>query len=151
MSASDGKIKIRVCALPVQEDERHAYLTHFQIEKDPEERAATAVVRCDVRETVRDVKRAVEKELGERVDILKRGGAPNGIVLEDDKTLEELGLTRDMSVWEHLWVDSEERQARMAADREKMLSFINVRPNDLTPRVLRALKELDPVSSAVNT
>jgi hypothetical protein len=44
-------------------------------------------------------------------------------------------------VWEYFWVDSEARMARMAADREKMLSLINVKTNDLTPKVVRMLKD----------
>jgi len=75
--------------------------------------------------------------------MLRRGGAKEGIVLDDARTLEECGIDRDMGVWEHVWVDSETRQARAKADKEKMLSYINVSPNEMTPKVIRALRDLD--------
>jgi len=40
-------------------------------------------------------------------------------------------------------VDSEARRARAKADKEKMLSYINVSPNEMTPKVIRALRDLD--------
>ena len=145
MSSVDGRaVKIRVCALPVTEDEQHAYLTHFQQSKAPFERVKTVRVMCAPSETVRQVKLKVQEALGERVEMLKRGGAPGGIELEDSQTLEELGFTRDFSVWEYLWVDSAERLARMEEDKEKMMSFIHVHTNDMTPKMIRMLKELCP-------
>ena len=144
MSAK-GAVKIRVSALPVTECERHPYLTHFQHEGPHGERARTVRVMCSPTDTVRTVKMRVQDELGERVEMLKRGGVPEGEELDDSKTLAELGLgERDMSVWEHLWVDSEARIARMEADKEKMMSIIHVHPNDMTPKMIRALKECCP-------
>ena len=144
MAREDGKVKIRVTALPAEEDSKHPYLTHFQQERKPLERARTVRVFCAPEETVKDVKAKVQAELGERGEMLKRGGAPGGVELEDSKTLSELGLDKDMSVWEHLWVDSAARIARMEADREKMMSFIHVKPNDMTPKMIRMMKELAP-------
>lgn len=145
MSSRDGgEVKIRVCALPVTEDERHGYLTHFQQEKAPFERVKTVRVMCAPSETVRELKLKVQEVLGERVEMLKCGGAPGGVELEDSRTLKELGFARDFSVWEHLWVDSAERLRRMEEDKEKMMSFIHVHPNDMTPKMIRMLKELCP-------
>ena len=68
-------------------------------------------------------------------------------VVRLEETLGELGLgARDMSVWEHLWVDSEARMRRMEEDKEKMMKIIDVRPNDMTPKMIRMLKDLAPPS-----
>ena len=137
-------MKIRVSALPIEEDSRHPYLTHYQQERKIFERTRMVRVFCAPEETVKDVKAKVQVELGEKVEMLKRGGAPGGVELEDSKTLAELGLDKDMSVWEHLWVDSAARIARMEADKEKMMSFIHVKPNDMTPKMIRMMKDLVP-------
>ena len=79
--------------------------------------------------------------------MIRRGGARGGIELRDEETLGELGLgARDMSVWEYLWVDSEARMRRMEEDKEKMMKIIDVRPNDMTPKMIRMLKDLAPPS-----
>lgn len=138
----DGRVKIRITALPVEEDEMHGYLTHFQHDKNADARVKTVRVYCKPTDTIQTVKKLAQEELGEKVEMLKRGGAPGGIELDDAATLAELGYgERDMSVWEYFWVDSEARMARMAADREKMLSLINIKTNDLTPKVVRMLKD----------
>ena len=144
MAREDGKVKIRVSALPIEEDSRHPYLSHYQQERKIFERTRIVRVFCAPEETVKDVKAKVQVELGEKVEMLKRGGAPGGVELEDSKTLAELGLDKDMSVWEHLWVDSAARIARMEADKEKMMSFIHVKPNDMTPKMIRMMKDLVP-------
>jgi len=143
----EGEVKIRVNALPMCEDARHPYLTCFQHERAFFERTRTVRVYCAPSETVRALKDKVRVALGEKVEIIRRGGARGGIELKDAETLGELGLgARDMSVWEHLWVDSEARMRRMEQDREKMMKIINVHPNDMTPKMIRMLKDLAPPS-----
>ena len=56
---------------------------------------------------------------------MKRGGAPGGIALRDDATLAECGITRSMSVWEHIWEDAEENQASFKADVEKVKTMVH--------------------------
>ena len=56
---------------------------------------------------------------------MKRGGAPGGIALRDDATLVECGITRSMSVWEHIWEDAEENQASFKADVEKVKTMVH--------------------------
>ena len=142
-----GEVKIRVNALPMCEDEAHPYLTCFQHSRAFFERTRTVRVYCAPSETVRGLKEKVRAMLGERVEMIRRGGARGGIELRDEETLGELGLgARDMSVWEHLWVDSEARMRRMEEDKEKMMKIIDVRPNDMTPKMIRMLKDLAPPS-----
>ena len=55
------------------------------------------------------------------METLRRGGSPEGIVLEPDSaTLAACGLDRSMSVWEHIWEDNAANQASFARDREKI-------------------------------
>ena len=141
------EVKIRVNALPMCEDEAHPYLTCFQQSRAFFERTRTVRVYCAPSETVRGLKEKVRTVLGERVEMIRRGGARGGIELRDEETLGELGLgARDMSVWEYLWVDSEARMRRMEEDKEKMMKIIDVRPNDMTPKMIRMLKDLAPPS-----
>lgn len=55
------------------------------------------------------------------METLRRGGSPEGIVLEPDSaTLAACGLDRSMSVWEHIWEDNAANQASFLRDREKI-------------------------------
>ena len=55
------------------------------------------------------------------METLRRGGSPDGIVLEPDSaTLAACGLDRSMSVWEHIWEDNAANQASFLRDREKI-------------------------------
>ena len=66
------------------------------------------------------------------METLRRGGSPDGIVLEPDSaTLAACGLDRSMSVWEHIWEDNAANQASFLRDREKIrdavvLSLIHI-------------------------
>ena len=136
-------ITVRVTCLPVCESDAHPYLTHFQIDTPRQERVRTVRLRCETSDTIGAVRAKLSEVIGEDVEMLRRGGTKEGIVLDDARTLEECGIDRDMGVWEHVWVDSEARRARAKADKEKMLSYINVSPNEMTPKVIRALRDLD--------
>ena len=55
------------------------------------------------------------------METLRRGGSPEGIVLEPDSaTLAACGLDRSMSVWEHIWEDNAANRASFLKDREKI-------------------------------
>eukprot|EP00982_Pelagococcus_subviridis_P016907 31499-Pelagococcus_subviridis.AAC.46 len=66
------------------------------------------------------------EERGSPVQYVKRGGTPTGVILSDDATLESLGLDYDMSVYEHLWEDSDENQEKFVVDREKVREMVGM-------------------------
>ena len=136
-------MKVRIACLPERECAAHPYLTHFQIDTPRMARARIVRLECAKTDTIAAVRAKASESLGEDVEMLKRGGARDGVVLEDAKTLEECGIDRDMGTWEHVWVDTAARQARRREDKEKLMSYINVSPNEMTPKVIRALRELD--------
>jgi hypothetical protein len=181
-------ITIFVKLLPEPNAEEHKNLTRFQV-RDPRARyrfGKTCVFR-DVEkttETVLGVKRRVERETGEKVEMLRRGlfrfvsnrerelcssrsssffflsfrcasvflylfhysidgdarrpflisllslslrnkgGTPEGVVLEDEKTLEECGITRSMGLFEYLWVDSKENQEKYKEEKARMFKIL---------------------------
>jgi len=134
---------VRIAIAPERASEEHAYLTHFQRDGGSRARARVVRVTCASDDTIATVKAKVRELTGEDVEILRRGGTKSGVVMEDGKTVEECGVSKDFGAWEHWWVDSAARAKRAAADREKILSYINVTPNEMTPKVLRALREMD--------
>ena len=54
------------------------------------------------------------------MESLRKGGTPEGIVLEPDTaTLTELNITT-MSIWEHIWEDTTANQTQLQKDREQI-------------------------------
>ena len=53
-----------------------------------------------------------------------KGGTPEGVVLEDEKTLEECGITRSMGLFEYLWVDSKENQEKYKEEKARMFKIL---------------------------
>ena len=53
-----------------------------------------------------------------------KGGTPEGVILEDEKTLEECGITRSMGLFEYLWVDSAENQEKYKEEKERMYKIL---------------------------
>ncbi len=53
-----------------------------------------------------------------------QGGTPEGVILEDEKTLEQCGIHRSMGVFEYLWVDSKENQEKYKEEKERMFKII---------------------------
>jgi len=73
--------------------------------------------------------------------MLRKGGSPQGIVMEDSQSLADCGLTSSMDIFEHLWVDSAANQAAFRAEyetvRRRAARVPSVRLSSL-PHALRA-------------
>mmetsp|Transcript_17562 Transcript_17562/g.60020 ORF Transcript_17562/g.60020 Transcript_17562/m.60020 type:complete len:183 (-) Transcript_17562:173-721(-) len=87
----------------------------------------TVSVRCRPTDTVAELKAKLAKASGELApESIKRGGCKGGEELPDNKTLEELGYSRTMSVWEHLFTDSAANRESYAVERECLERDIDV-------------------------
>lgn len=58
------------------------------------------------------------------LSLRNKGGTPEGVVLEDEKTLEECGITRSMGLFEYLWVDSKENQEKYKEEKARMFKIL---------------------------
>ena len=58
------------------------------------------------------------------LSLRNKGGTPEGVVLEDEKTLEECGITRSMGLNEYLWVDSKENQEKYKEEKARMFKIL---------------------------
>ena len=78
-------------------------------------------------ETVGSLKKKVEEARGTHpVEKLRKGGGPLGIVLEPDTaTLASVGLTRDHSVWEYVWEDSEAESAKFEEELDTVRGYVH--------------------------
>ena len=57
---------------------------------------------------------------------LRKGGGPLGIELEPDTaTLASVGLTRDHSVWEYVWEDSEAESAKFEEELDTVRGYVH--------------------------
>ncbi|CAL6375739.1 unnamed protein product [Bathycoccus prasinos] len=136
-----SKITIFVKLLPEPNNEEHKNLTRFQVRDSRSKYLGKTCVFRDVeknKETISELKRKVERETGEKVETLRRGcsllvlssskscarGTPEGVILEDEKTLEECGITRSMGLFEYLWVDSAENQEKYKEEKERMYKIL---------------------------
>ncbi|CAL6381046.1 unnamed protein product [Bathycoccus prasinos] len=126
-SDDPNKITIFVKLLPEPNQEEHKNLTRFQVRDSRSKYLGKTCVFRDVeknKETILELKRKVERETGEKVETLRRGGTPEGVILEDEKTLEECGITRSMGLFEYLWVDSAENQEKYKEEKERMYKIL---------------------------
>ncbi|CAL6393996.1 unnamed protein product [Bathycoccus prasinos] len=126
-SDDPNKITIFVKLLPEPNQEEHKNLTRFQVRDSRSKYLGKTCVFRDVeknKETILELKRKVERETGEKVETLRRGGTPEGVILEDEKTLEECGITRSMGLFEYLWVDSAEDQEKYKEEKERMYKIL---------------------------
>merc|ERR1712060_691482 len=59
------------------------------------------------------------------IDMLKKGGGyRDGLLMEDSKTLKSYGLDYDMSIYEHLWCDTDANQQAYKEDFQKIYDQI---------------------------
>ncbi|EEH57768.1 uncharacterized protein MICPUCDRAFT_57416 [Micromonas pusilla CCMP1545] len=118
-------ITINVKLLPKYHSD-HAQLTRYQLGHRKDYVGKLTRVKCSPSDTIKELKAQIEKERGSPVQYVKRGGTPTGVILSDDATLESLGLDYDMSVYEHLWEDSDENQEKFVVDREKVREMVGM-------------------------
>jgi hypothetical protein len=104
------------------------YLTRFQYKMPDQVRGPTLRLRLNPEvETVGSLKKKVEEARGTHpVEKLRKGGGPLGIELEPDTaTLASVGLTRDHSVWEYVWEDSEAESAKFEEELDTVRGYVH--------------------------
>ena len=115
-------ISINAKMLPEAPTEESANLARFQI-CDKRAKYFGKVHRLrnldKTKVTANDVKKLIERECEERPEMLRKGGSPVGVVLEDGKTLEECGLMESMDVYEYLWEDSKENIEKYKEEKDR--------------------------------
>jgi hypothetical protein len=75
-------------------------------------------------ELVSDLMKRVERESGEKIEMLRRGGTFEGVVLDPTKTLQECGIEHSMGIFEYLWEDSTDNVKKYKEEKERMFKIL---------------------------
>ena len=124
---TDGTIIVNVRLFATNKPDLK-YITRFQYKQPEQVRGPTLRLRLNPEvETVGSLKKKVEEARGTHpVEKLRKGGGPLGIELEPDTaTLASVGLTRDHSVWEYVWEDSEAESAKFEEELDTVRGYVH--------------------------
>jgi len=139
MAVADETIIINVETLPTKLPET-AHLTRFQ----QWTRRKQMRLRCRPSDTIASLKKKMAAEQGTMPEMIKKGGTPSGIVLEDTKTLAECGCTESMSIYEFLWEDSKANQENYVEEVEKCLGFVRTHKEALKDAGIDPIEDVHP-------